>query len=241
MSHTPQPDPSQDLARRVGERLAANPAMDDFRRAVAEFALANNTRLSEAVQRFSAANNARFAEHYARVMAPAIQMRNEQLSSVMSSWAARLLRNMATHSPEFRLDVSRLDFDTVLSSPFDALPAEQREWARQVVEEATAAVDADAAAPDDVPDDMLEELSQAARSFAGGQPAELSWETKRTLFMWFWGVLVFLTLMQAQVQSETVKELMEDAGAAAPYVGTTVAAAAFVWNKTQPKPAEPDE
>ncbi|QIK04755.1 hypothetical protein G7Z12_00335 [Streptomyces sp. ID38640] len=126
----------------------------------------------------------------------------------------------------------------VLASPFDALPAEQREWAQHVVEEATARVDLDAPELDDVPDEMLDELSQAARAFADGQPATLSWETKRTLFVWFWGVLVFLALMQAQVQSEAVKELMEDAAAVAPYAGATVTVAAAAWNRTQPNPGQ---
>ncbi|MGW8557499.1 hypothetical protein [Streptomyces tubercidicus] len=228
MSH--DPDPSQELARQVGERLAANPAvMEGFRCLTAELAALQNTQRAQLF---------RFGEYCARVLAPALQAHNEQVSSAMNSWAARLVRNMAVHSPQFQFDVSRLDIDAVLASPFDALPAQQREWARHVVGEATARVDLDAPELDDVPDEMLDELSQAARAFADGQPATLSWETKRILFVWFWGVLVFLALMQAQVQNKAAKELMEDAAAATPYVAATMAAASAAWKRAQPNPGQ---
>jgi hypothetical protein len=182
----------------------------------------------------------RFGEYFARTVGPALQAHNDQIASAMSNWATRMVRNTAVHAPQTQLDAAQLRIDTALASPFDALPADQREWARRVVEEVTAGVDPDAAEPDDVPDHMLDELSQAARAFAQGQPATLSWDTKRTLFMWFWGVLVFPALMQAQVQSEAVKELMEDADATAPYVGAAMAVAAYAWSRTQHRPDAED-
>jgi hypothetical protein len=54
--------------------------------------------------------------------------------------------------------------------------------------------------------------------------------------LWFWGILVFIALVQAQVQSDSVKELIEDAGGAMLIVGPTVAGAAYAWNKIHPNP-----
>ncbi|MFE7156951.1 hypothetical protein [Streptomyces sp. NPDC057636] len=232
MSHTSHPDPEQELVRRLGERLADPATLESYSRLFSGLAAYQSTQRAQLI---------RFGEYFARAVGPALQAQNDQIASAMSNWATRMVRNMAVHAPQFQLDAAQLRIDTALVSPFDALPADEREWARRVVEEATAGVDPDAGEPDGVPNDMLDELSQAARAFAQGQPATLSWETKRTLFMWFWGVLVFLALMQAQVQSESVKELMEDAGATAPYVAAAVAVAAYAWNRTQPKPDAENE
>lgn len=92
------------------------------------------------------------------------------------------------------------------------------------------------AAPEDVSAELLDTLTDSASAFASSQPSGMSWETKRTLFLWFWGILVFIALVQAQVQSDSVKELIEDAGGAMLIVGPTVAGAAYAWNKIHPNP-----
>ncbi|MGP4048847.1 hypothetical protein [Streptomyces sp. 2A115] len=94
----------------------------------------------------------------------------------------------------------------------------------------------DEAAPEDVSAELLDTLTDSAAAFAQSQPSGMSWETKRTLFLWFWGILVFIALVQAQVQSDSVKELIEDAGGAVLIVGPTVAGAAYAWNKIHPNP-----
>ncbi|MGQ4482636.1 hypothetical protein [Streptomyces sp. SAS_276] len=232
MSHDPHSDPEQELVRRLGERLADPAVLEGYSLLFSGLAALQSTQHAWFV---------RSGEHFVRAVGPALQAQHDQIASVMSNWAMRMVRNTAVHAPQFQLDAAQLGIDTMLASPFDALPADQREWVRRIVEEATVGVDPEAGEPDDVPNDMFDELSQAARAFAQGQPATLSWETKRTLFIWFWGVLVFLALMQVQVQSEAVKELMEDAGATAPYVGAAAVVAAYVWNRTQPKPDDEDE
>lgn len=97
------------------------------------------------------------------------------------------------------------------------------------------------AVPEDVSPELLDTLTDSAASFADAQPSGMSWETKRTLFLWFWGILVFSALMQAQVQSDPVKELIEDASGAMLIVGPTVAVAAYAWNKTHPNPDREDD
>ncbi|MFG2357433.1 hypothetical protein [Streptomyces sp. NPDC048521] len=76
------------------------------------------------------------------------------------------------------LDVSRLNIDAVLTSPFDALPAEQHERARHAVDEATAHVGT-AELVDHVPDEMLDSLADSAPS-AGSGPT-VSWSSKTTV------------------------------------------------------------
>ncbi|MEU0597490.1 hypothetical protein ABZ484_04420 [Streptomyces sp. NPDC006393] len=173
-----QPDPIQDLARRISESMANSPAMENFRRQIAEFSAAQTGPLNEAVRRFNAAHQERFAQQYAQIMAPALEASTNQLSQALASLAERLRIRYADIDAGFRLDVSRLDvsrlnIDAVLASPFDALPAEQREWARRAVDEATAHVDT-AELADEVFDEMLDSLADSARTFASAQPIGLS-------------------------------------------------------------------
>lgn len=124
----------------------------------------------------------------------------------------------------------------MLASPFDALPAEQRERPQHVVEEATARVDLDASEPDDVPDEMLDELSQAAWAFAG-------WTAGHAV-LGDQAHPVYVVLGPAGLPGADAgpgaergcQGLMEDASAAAPYVGATMAAAA--WKRAQPNPGQ---
>ncbi|WP_406164547.1 hypothetical protein [Streptomyces sp. NBC_00996] len=137
----------------------------------------------------------------------------------------------------FRLDVSRLNIDAALTSPFDALPAEQREWARRAVDEATAHVDT-AELAGHVPNEMLDSLADSARTFASTQPVGLSRAAQKKLFIGFIITAFFLLLLQAQIDSNAVMEFVEDAGAAMLVVGPTAIGAAYVWDKMNPGPDE---
>ncbi|MEW1926761.1 hypothetical protein [Streptomyces sp. NPDC088360] len=231
MSHAQRPDPVQEMARRMAESIVNSPALEGLRRQSEEFA--------EAVQRYTQRTANRYAEQFVRTMAPAIAARNEQYAQAVAAFADQIRPQVAGYGEGFRLDVSRLNFDVLTIEPLSILPEDTRAGVARLLQETTDRLDAGELTADDVHDELLDTLAESARTFAAGQPAGLSWEAKKKLFLWFWGALVFLVLMQAQVESETVKELMEDAGGALLLVPPAVASAAVVWDKIQPDP-DPD-
>jgi hypothetical protein len=222
-----QPDPIQELARRIGESIANGPALENFRRVIAEVITTQAAPLSEAHRFFSAASQ--------ELLAPALEASATQLARTFASFTEGMRTQYADIDTGWRLDFSRLDIDAVLTSPFDALPAEQREWARRAVDEATAHVDT-AELADDVPDEMLDSLAGSARTFASAQPAGLSRAAQKKLFIGFIVTVFFLVLLQAQIESSAVKELVEDAGGAMLVIAPAAFGAAYVWDKTNPSP-----
>lgn len=227
------PDPLQDLVRRVSESVANMPAMENFRRAVAEFTAAQNAQFNETVRRFNAVHQEQMAQRYAQLIAPALEASNSQITDAVAAFAERMRTRYADIGAGSRLNVSRLNIDTVLASGFDALPAEQREWARRAVDEATSRVDT-AELADEVPDEMLDSLADTARTFASAQPAGLSWAAQKKLFIGFIVTVFFLLLLQAQIESDAVKEFIEDAGGATLVIAPTALGAAYVWDKMNP-------
>ncbi|KOV95425.1 MULTISPECIES: hypothetical protein [unclassified Streptomyces] len=235
-----QTDPAQDLARRISESIVNSPAMENFRRQIAEFAATQTAPLNEAVRHFNAAHQERFARQYTRIRAPAIEAGTNRLAQAVASFAEGMRTRYSDIDTGFRLDMSRLDIDAVLTSPFDALPADQREWARRAVDEATAHVDT-AELVDQVPDEMLDSLTDSARTFASAQPGGLSRAAQKKLFIGFVVTVFFLLLLQAQIESDAVKEFVEDAGGAMLVVTPTALGAAYVWDKLNPGPDDEDE
>jgi hypothetical protein len=211
------------MARRLADAIIDSPALERMRRQSEEFAAA--------VHSHSRRTANRYAEQFARTMAPAIAARNEQFVQAARAFSASAMA--AGYTDGFRLDVSRLNVDAVLASPFDALPAEQREWARRVVDEATAHVDDTTG---DLDEELLDTLADTARTFASSQPAGLSWAAQKKLFIAFWAILVFTVLVQAQVESEMAKELLEDAGGAMLVVSPLLLGAGWAWDKMNPDP-----
>jgi hypothetical protein len=70
---------------------------------------------------------------------PAVEEGTNQLAQAVASLAEGTRTRYADSDTGSRLDIPRLDIDTVLTSPFVALPAEQREGARRAVDEANGA------------------------------------------------------------------------------------------------------
>ncbi|MEU6807120.1 hypothetical protein [Streptomyces neyagawaensis] len=271
-----QPDPAQELARRMGESIANSPALENFRRQIANVTAAQTAplldavrrfnaahqerqerlarqharimaaqtaQLDDAVRRFNAAHQERLARQYTQIMAPAIEATTTQLSQAVASYAEAMRTRYADIDTGFRLDISRLNIDAVLTSPFDALPAEQREWARRAVDEATAHVDT-AELAEQVPDELLDSLADSARTFASAQPGGLSRAAQKKLFIGFIVTVFFLLLLQAQLESDAVKEFkefVEDAGGAMLVVAPTALGAAYVWDKMNHGPDDEDE
>ncbi|MFF1569800.1 hypothetical protein ACFVY1_41445 [Streptomyces sp. NPDC058293] len=98
---------------------------------------------------------------------------------------------------------------------------------------AAAGVGADRGQPTRVPRtspaELLDSLSHTAQTLANAPQPGLSWEKRRTLVVWFWG-LVFIALTQDQVQSEPAEELLEELNNAAPAAMAVIAAAAYPWH-----------
>ncbi|MFB7776283.1 hypothetical protein [Streptomyces bauhiniae] len=235
-----QPDPAQELARRMGESIANSPALENFRRQIANVTASQTAPLLDAVRRFNAAHQERLARRFAQIVAPAIEASTTQLSQAVASYAEAMRTRYADIDTGFRLDISRLNIDAVLTSPFDALPAEQREWARRAVDEATAHVDT-AELAEQVPDELLDSLADSARTFASAQPGGLSRVAQKKLFIGFIVTVFFLLLLQAQLESDAVKEFVEDAGGAMLVVAPTALGAAYVWDKMNHGPDDEDE
>ncbi|WP_435607086.1 hypothetical protein [Streptomyces ardesiacus] len=235
-----QPDLAQDLSRRIRESIANSPVMENLRRQIDDLVAAQTAPLNDAVRRINEAQQERFARQYTRIMAPAIAASTNQLAQAVVSLAGGMRTRYADIDTGFRLNISRLNIDTVLTSPFDALPAEQREWARRAVDEATARVDA-AELVDQVPDEMLDSLADSAHVFASAQPAGLSRAAQKKLFIGFIVSVFFLLLLQAQIESDAVKEFVEDAGGAMLVVAPTALGAAYIWDKLNPGTEDEDE
>ncbi|MGW6404922.1 hypothetical protein [Streptomyces sp. NPDC055134] len=231
MSHAQRPDPVQEMARRIGEVIANSPAMENFRRQSEIFA--------ETLQRASRRNTERLGEQLAIAMAPALDASRSQIAAAATSLAQRVQAQLLELESGFRLDVSRLDIDAALAGPFDALPDEQRDWARRVVDEATAHVDTGDLA-DELPDEMVDSLTDSVQAFTAAQPAGLSRAVQRKLFIGFVVSVFFTVLLQAQIESDGIKEFMEDVGGAMLIVAPAAASAAYAWDKTHSEPVGDD-
>jgi hypothetical protein len=240
MSPTYGPDPLQDLARQISESLTVhNPALESVRRSLADAMAVRNAHVTEVLNQIGEGASARLGQQLTRLVAPALEASRAPINQAAAALAESARSQLAGVDTGFRLNLPRLDFDAVLASPFDALPAEQREWARQVVDEATAHVDAGLAEETD--GELLDTLADTARTFAAAQPAGLSWDAQKKLFVGFIVTVVFLLLLQAQIESDAVKELVEDAGGAALVIAPTALGAAFVWNKMNPLPGRGEQ
>ncbi|MFB6772824.1 hypothetical protein [Streptomyces sp. NPDC056337] len=223
-------------ARHINESLAASPAMESIRRSLADAVNAQNTEVNEAIARLSEASRVQMAQTLTRALAPAIESSRQQLDQAATNWARHLRAQFADNSG-FRLNVSRLNLDTVLAtSSFDALPAAQREWARRIVEDATAGVDTDEAA--DVPNEILDTLADTARTFSAAQPPGMSRSVQKKLFVGFIVTIFFLLLLQAQVESDAVKEMVENIGGAMLVVPLAAWGAARSFDMVIPEAAD---
>ncbi|MFE1949947.1 hypothetical protein ACFW9D_05695 [Streptomyces sp. NPDC059524] len=172
-------------------------------------------------------------------LAPNSRLRNALVHDATASFTAELQQHVADFNAQF---TPGTNWVALLNSlpPSDVITHDVQRAALQAIQQASRQPGPEAA--DGVPDELLAAMTDSAQTFASNQPAGLSWEARRNLFLWFWGILVFLILMQAQVQSETAKELLEDAGGAALVAGPVIAGAAYVYNKIQPNPeSENDE
>lgn len=103
------------------------------------------------------------------------------------------------------------------------------------VAEMAASVDLDSRLPGDADGD-LEELGHQGVTFATTRGAGLPWETQRKLALYFAGVWVFLVLMQGMVQSEAVKELIENSELALPIALAAMAVTGKQFDKLFPPP-----
>lgn len=90
--------------------------------------------------------------------------------------------------------------------------------------------------PLEVPDELVADFEEPAREFAAAEGRGLSWEKQRELFAYFMGMLVLAMLVQAMVQHEIVKEVLEDGTAASPVVGLVYWAAKKAWERVNPAP-----
>ncbi len=105
------------------------------------------------------------------------------------------------------------------------------------VAEMAASLDLDAHLPGDVDGD-LEDLGGQGVTFATAQGAGLSRETQRKLAMYFVATWVFLVLMQGMVQSEAVKELLENAELALPIAAAAMVVTGRQFDKLFPPPSD---
>ncbi|MFE3381331.1 hypothetical protein [Streptomyces anulatus] len=108
------------------------------------------------------------------------------------------------------------------------------------VAEMAASVDLDSQLSGDVSSDLVE-LGAQGVTFAAAQGAGLSREVQLKLALYFVGTLVFFVLMQGMVQSEAVKELVENAGVAVPAAALAMAVTARQFDKLFPPPPSDDE
>ncbi|WP_329564342.1 hypothetical protein OG711_38385 (plasmid) [Streptomyces uncialis] len=234
-----QPDPMQELTRRLGESTAISSAMENIRRQITDLTVAETVALSGAFRSLIAAHEEQFVQRYARFVAPALEASTNRFAQSVAAFAEEIRTRHTSIDTGFRLDISRLNIDAVLASPFDALPAEQRESARRAVDDAAAHPDT-AELANEVPDEVLDSLAESARTFASAQPAELSKAAQRKLFIGFIVTVFYVVLLQAQIEHDAVKELVEMAGNALISTALLAGSAAYAWDKAHPG-ADDDE
>lgn len=233
-------------ARLVSQSLTTTPAREIARRALADIANVRTPGIDAAIASATEAGRAQAGRALTRALAPLLESSRAQLDQAAASLGRQLSEQyLAGLRPAERLDLG-LGLDSILAaSSFDALPAAQRDWARRIVEEATVGVDTslDSAADEipDVPDEMLDTLADTARAFTDAQPAGLSRAAQKKLFIGFIVTVLFLLLLQAQVESDAVKEFVEDAGGAMLVVTPAALGAAYIFDKMNPGPGDGSE
>ncbi|MEU8828823.1 hypothetical protein [Streptomyces sp. NPDC048636] len=221
MSDDQQPDYFEALARRIGQQIASGPAFEGFRGHLADGLTPSGDR---------------WQEYVVQVLTPSLKSRSgDRGPDLTTAFTAELQRRVQDFYAHFTAGAS---WTEALQAPPGAqlVTNDIRQRALQAVQQTADRLDTGEATAEGLPDELLTVIAESAQTFVASQPAGLSWETRRNLFMWFWAVLVFFVVMQAQVQSETAKELLEDAGGATLVAGPVVTGAAYIWNKVQPNP-----
>ncbi|NIY69498.1 hypothetical protein [Streptomyces malaysiensis] len=208
------------LARRIGQQIASGPAFDGVRRHLAGG---------------FTSSLARWQEYVAQVLTPSLNSHRDRGQDPTIAFTTELQRQIQDFNTHFTVGASWTEVLQALPET-ELVAYDIRRLALQAVQQTTSRLGREEATADGIRDELLTAIADSAQTFVASQPAGLSWEMRRNLFMWFWGLLVFIVVMQAQVQSETAKELLEDAGGAVLVAGPVVTGAAYVWNKIQPNP-----
>ncbi|MFI8308825.1 hypothetical protein ACIF80_36615 [Streptomyces sp. NPDC085927] len=173
---------------------------------------------------------------------------NETLAAALPSWrtgiddAVEALARAAAQQVQalHRIDLS---FDTtglnrVLQDveAWQVLDAEQRMTASRLLDDAYQTAEASSA--DEVPDDLVANLAETARSFAASQDGFLTPERQRQLLVYFCGLLMLAALMQASFTSEAADAVIEKTMALSPAAVLTMAVAGKAWDKHVRRPED---
>ncbi|RSN55590.1 hypothetical protein DMH12_15335 [Streptomyces sp. WAC 04229] len=224
------PVPSEAFAR------AMQPTLDRIREAMARDQQARFEQMRIAITPMTRLQTT--WDRYVRdVLVPAQEARNNQAHQVVQSWldsyrtqyqSARwqspLLQAAARAAAGFdTTGLNRLLHDV---DAWRALSDEQRTATVAAAESAYLSADEDA-----VPDDLVAELEETAREFAGGDVQYLPIEVRRQSFVLFVGTVVLLALMTLSFSNDTADEVMAKALEVGPAVGLVALAAGRAWDR----------
>jgi hypothetical protein len=239
MATTPEL-PEDNLARlREAINRAANPGLPALQQAFARMQEDHRAQLRAAVATPAVARFKEEMRRYLReVLAPAEQIRQDAIQQAMSQWshdwrraweASR--REQFTAAQALVRAASRLDTSPASRvlrdlEAWQALTAAQRDQAVAAVEEAY-----ETTSPDDVPDEMVEEMQDAVRDFAASDDAFLPVEVRRQSFVLFIGTIVLASCLTLALTNDTVDALLGKAAGFSPIVGTAMIAAGLAWDR----------
>ncbi|MFJ3630379.1 hypothetical protein ACIPQ3_30245 [Streptomyces albidoflavus] len=219
MTHAHTPGSVEDMAQSAAEAFFSSPAMMDTFRQLGEFTAHLQRDLVRASGRL-------ITSGVLEALSESSERAHQSIRAQLSAAAARL-----------PINTSSLEVETILSSPFEALPPHQREWAQRTVDEAVTQVEADVLV-DEMHEEMFDEFVDTALTFAFAHPG-LSRAAMKRLFVSYFVTLMFLALLLVQLESEAAKEFVETIGGAMLFVPPAAFCAARAFDKV--KPAQGDE
>lgn len=233
------------VRRRIAELFAAQfGAQQDVRqRIIASFAqqqLPAATRVAQAMQQLEANRDTalrsitqtasvqqRMFESLAEIMAaqrtPIVQLQRTltQTAGLDRSWIDRIAANLYATSLDTRV---RNTMGDALDELYDTIE------------------DTDVALSDDGGFDDLDVIGVQGMAFVTAEGQGLSREAQRRLLVWFVAFAVFGILLQGVMQSDAVKELVEDSGMVMPVAAAAMVIAGRQFDKVFPRPdGDPDE
>jgi hypothetical protein len=254
MSHEPTPERSEpqrsleafhETIRRVAAVIADGPAMQGVRRHIAEYQAAQAqqlTGISEAINRREQERAARFSQQIAQAVLPGIEQRRALINQAMDAYG-RSVREYVARQGQLSYSFDTTGLERMLAA-LDAnriVAAETRQRTARLLADAYDAADTGTATDDDVSEDLVAELEEAARDFAARQGGGLSPKAQRSAFIWFWGIIIFLSLMQAAFTNDAVKEIIDESACLAPYAGVAMMAAGKAWDRCSGQPESGDD
>lgn len=174
------------------------------------------------------------------------ETRQRVLQSAAMQWAERSrIAYSASRQPSATLAVLHRTLQD--TAAFSGIPAQGRETAVRVLDDAFTSTSTSSVPPAEVPDDLselVEEFEGTARTFVSSQAGFLPAKVQRALFVYFCGCLVIVALMQASFTSDAVDAVLDKAMGYAPMAAAAMLAAGKAFDRFtgyQPGPDEDDE